>query len=73
MHVDRVGCFLQGDVGTKVNTPGTGKNVVEEAGKLLHGEAVQTPLYLSPVFIPDPQHLPLLYFLKMTSEFLCLI
>jgi hypothetical protein len=60
-------------MGTKVNTPGTGKNMVEEAGKLLHGEAVQIPLYLSPGFMLGPQHLPLLYFLKTPSEFLCLI
>jgi hypothetical protein len=32
--VDTAGCGLQGDVRTKVKTPGTGKNMV--------GEAVQT-------------------------------
>jgi hypothetical protein len=55
-YADTAGCFLQGDVRTKVKTLGTGKNMVEEAVqtstmerlcKLLHGEAVQTPL--SPV------------------------
>jgi hypothetical protein len=35
--VDTAGCVLQGDVRTKVKTPGTGKNMVEEA--------VQTPLF----------------------------
>jgi hypothetical protein len=33
---------------TKVKTPGTGKNMV--------GEAVQTPLYPSPGFMPGLQH-----------------
>jgi hypothetical protein len=33
--VDAAGCFLQGDVGTKVKTPGAGKNIV--------GEALQVP------------------------------
>jgi hypothetical protein len=46
------GCILQGDAGTKVKTPGTGKNMVEEAvqtstwrgcANSYHGEAVQTP------------------------------
>jgi hypothetical protein len=63
--VDTAGCILQGDVRTKVKTPGTGKNMVEEA--------VQTPLYPSPEFMPGLQHLPLLYFLKAPEAFLCLI
>jgi hypothetical protein len=33
--VDTSGCFLQGDAGTKVKTPGAGKNMV--------GEALQAP------------------------------
>jgi hypothetical protein len=34
-YVDKPGCFLQGDVRTKVKTPGAGKNMV--------GEALQAP------------------------------
>jgi hypothetical protein len=34
-YVDTAGCFLQGDVGTKVKIPGAGKNMV--------GEALQAP------------------------------
>jgi hypothetical protein len=55
--VDTAGCILQGDVRTKVKTPGTGKNVVKRLCKLLHGEAMRTPLYPSPGFMPGPQHL----------------
>jgi hypothetical protein len=35
--VDTAGCILQGDVRTKVKTPGTGKIMVEES--------LQTPLF----------------------------
>jgi hypothetical protein len=43
LHQGASGSFLQGDVRTKVKTPGTGKNMV--------GETVQTPLYPSPGFM----------------------
>jgi hypothetical protein len=59
--VDTAGCILQGDVRTKVKTPGAGKNMV--------GEAVQTPLYPSSGFMPVLQHLSLLYFLKAPDAF----
>jgi hypothetical protein len=62
--VEREGCIPQGDVRIKVKTPGTGKNVV--------GEAVQTPLYPSPGFMPGPHCLTLLYFLRAHNAFLCL-
>jgi hypothetical protein len=38
--VDTAGCILQGDVRTKVKTPGTGKIMV--------GELVQTPFFPQP-------------------------
>jgi hypothetical protein len=46
--VNTAGCILQGDVRTKVKTPGTGKTMVEEA--------VQTPTWrgCANSIIPSP-------------------
>jgi hypothetical protein len=56
--VDIAGCILQGDVRTKVKTPGAGKNMVGETASSYHGEARQAPLIPSPWFMPGLQHQP---------------
>jgi hypothetical protein len=46
---------------------------VEELGKHLFGESLQSPILPSPWSMPSPQHLTLLYFLNAPDAFLHLI
>jgi hypothetical protein len=49
LYADMAGCFLQGDMRTKVKTPGAGKNESRrDCANFYHGEAVQAPLFPSP-------------------------
>jgi hypothetical protein len=61
--VGTAGCFLQGDVRTKVKTPGAGKYMV--------GEALHAPLFPGPGFMPGPQQVGSCFLIQFTS--VCLL
>jgi hypothetical protein len=56
--VDTAGCILQGDVRTKVKTPGTGEIMVEETVQTSTRRGCANSIISQSRVMPGPQHTP---------------